>query len=177
MKEHLLLRHRDIPNIRDIDVYARHGGYEALCKAVTDMSPLEVTDMVKASGLRGRGGAGFPTGVKWSFCPEHVRPTYVVVNADESEPGTFKDREIIEKNAHQLIEGIALCAYAIGSQTAYIYGRGEFKGPFVSLPQKQSKKNQRWYNDPYHIKNEVVRKALDEAVLVSYQAKIAEEKA
>ncbi|MBC8252454.1 MAG: SLBB domain-containing protein, partial [Ardenticatenia bacterium] len=130
-----MLRHRDIPNIRDIDVYTRHGGYETLRKALTGMSPLQVTDVVKASGLRGRGGAAFPTGVKWSFCPEHVRPTYVVVNADESEPGTFKDREIIEKNAHQLIEGIALCAYAIGSQTAFIYGRGEFKGPFSSLQQ------------------------------------------
>jgi NADH-quinone oxidoreductase subunit F len=135
VKEHLLLRHRDIPNIRNIDVYTGHGGYEALRKALTDMSPLQVTDVVKAAGLRGRGGAGFPTGVKWSFCPEHVRPTYVVVNADESEPGTFKDREIIENNGHQLIEGIALCAYAIGSQTAFIYGRGEFKGPFVSLQQ------------------------------------------
>jgi NADH-quinone oxidoreductase subunit F len=97
------------------------------------MSPAEVTDVVKIAGLRGRGGAGFPAGVKWSFIPKGVRPVYVVVNADESEPGTFKDRELIEHNPHQVIEGIVLCAYAVGAESAYIYGRGEFKGPFIGL--------------------------------------------
>jgi NADH-quinone oxidoreductase subunit F len=133
LQEHILLRHRDIPDIRDIAVYRAHGGYEAWRKAITTMRPGEVTDVVKAAGLRGRGGAGFPTGVKWSFIPKDIKPVYVVVNADESEPGTFKDRELIEGNPHQLIEGVALCAYAVGAQTAYIYGRGEFKEPFVGL--------------------------------------------
>jgi NADH-quinone oxidoreductase subunit F len=133
LKEHVLLRHRDVPDIHDIRVYTAHNGYAALRKALIDMQPPQVTDEVKAAGLRGRGGAGFPAGVKWSFIPKDVKPVYVVVNADESEPGTFKDRELIEKNPHQVIEGIALCAYAVGAQTAYIYGRGEFKSPFVGL--------------------------------------------
>lgn len=135
LKEHVLLRHRDILDIRDISVYTAHHGYDALRKAVSDVRPEDVTDVVKAAGLRGRGGAGFPAGVKWSFIPKDVKPVYVVVNADESEPGTFKDRELIEKNPHQLIEGIALCAYAVGAEKAYIYGRGEFKNPFVDLQQ------------------------------------------
>ncbi len=135
LKEHVLLRHRDVPSIRDIAVYIAHGGYEAWRKALTTMRPGEVTDVVKAAGLRGRGGAGFPAGVKWSFIPKDVKPVYLVVNADESEPGTFKDRELIEGNPHQLIEGIALCAYAVGAQTAYVYGRGEFKRPFAGLQQ------------------------------------------
>ena len=133
LAEHVLLRHRDVPNIREIDVYTDHGGYDALRKALGEMSPGEVIDTVKASGLRGRGGAGFPAGVKWSFIPKDAKPIYIVVNADESEPGTFKDRELLEENPHQVIEGIALCAYAVGSEAAYIYGRGEFKGPFVGL--------------------------------------------
>ena len=133
MTTHVLLRHRDVPGIHDIEVYTANGGYQALRKALSEMQPGQVLDVVKASGLRGRGGAGFPTGVKWSFIPRDVRPVYVVVNADESEPGTFKDRELIEFNPHQLIEGIALCAYAVGAEVAYIYGRGEFRGPFVKL--------------------------------------------
>jgi len=133
LAEHVLLRQRDTPDIRAIDVYTANGGYDALRKAVRDMRPEEVTNVVKASGLRGRGGAGFPAGVKWSFIPKGVKPVYVVVNADESEPGTFKDRELIEQNPHQVIEGIALCAYAVDAEAAYIYGRGEFKGPFVGL--------------------------------------------
>jgi NADH-quinone oxidoreductase subunit F len=133
LQEHVLLRHRDIPDIRDIAVYSAHGGYEAWRKALAGMRPGEVTDVVKAAGLRGRGGAGFPTGVKWSFIPKDIKPVYVVVNADESEPGTFKDRELIEENPHQLVEGVALCAYAVGAEKAYIYGRGEFKEPFVGL--------------------------------------------
>ena len=129
MIQHILLRDLDIPDIGRFDVYVKHGGYEALHKALTAMKPEQVTDVVKASGLRGRGGAGFPTGVKWSFIPKDMFPRYVTVNADESEPGTFKDRQIIEKNPHQLIEGTALCAYAVRAEKAYIYCRGEFAEP------------------------------------------------
>lgn len=126
MAEYILLRHRDIPDIDQLEVYRQHGGYEAFHKAVTSMQPQEVTDVVKASGLRGRGGAGFPTGMKWSFIDAKSWPHYVVANADESEPGTFKDREIMERNPFQFLEGVALCAYAIGAHAAYIYLRGEF---------------------------------------------------
>lgn len=133
LKEHILLRHKDIPNIADIDVYMADGGYEGLKKALETMQPGEVIDTVKASGLRGRGGAGFPAGVKWSFIPKGAEQVYIVVNADESEPGTFKDRELMEYNPHLVIEGAAIAAYAVGANTIYLYGRGEFKGPFVTL--------------------------------------------
>ena len=110
--EHVVLRHRDISDFDRLDTYLAHGGFEALRASVTSKSPQDVIDIVKASGLRGRGGAGFPTGVKWSFLTPDVFPRYVVVNADESEPGTFKDREIMERNPFQLLEGVALCAFA-----------------------------------------------------------------
>ena len=124
--EHILLRHRDLPDLDRLERYLAHGGFETLRRTVTAKSPQEVIDIVKASGLRGRGGAGFPTGVKWGFLTPDVFPRYVVVNADESEPGTFKDREIMEGNPFQLLEGVALCAYAARASTAYIYCRGEF---------------------------------------------------
>jgi NADH-quinone oxidoreductase subunit F len=130
---YLLLRHRDIPNIKDIEVYKQNGGFEALKKAVMSMQPGQVLDEVKASGLRGRGGAGFPTGVKWSFIPKGVFPTYVVANADESEPGTFKDREIMESNPYQFLEGVAIACYAIQSNVGYVYLRGEFQQIAVDL--------------------------------------------
>ncbi|MCX6036653.1 MAG: NADH-quinone oxidoreductase subunit NuoF [Chloroflexi bacterium] len=123
---HLLLRHRDIPDIGKMDVYEKNGGFEAFKKAVTKMKPQEVTDSVKASWLRGRGGAGFSTGLKWGFIPKDIWPHYVVANADESEPGTFKDREIMESNPFQFLEGVAIAAYATGANAAYIYLRGEF---------------------------------------------------
>ncbi|MBI5824956.1 MAG: NADH-quinone oxidoreductase subunit NuoF [Chloroflexi bacterium] len=123
---HILLRHRDIPNINRLDVYKKNGGFAAFKKAVTKMQPAEVTDIVKASNLRGRGGAGFPTGMKWSFIDNKNWPHYVVANADESEPGTFKDREIMEGNPFQFLEGLALGSYAVGANVAYIYLRGEF---------------------------------------------------
>lgn len=126
MEQPILLRNRTIENIREFDVYIQHGGYEAFKKAVTTMTPDEVIDEVKASGLRGRGGAGFPTGVKWGFIPKDEPVKYVVVNADESEPGTFKDREILEGNPHQLLEGALIAAYAIQATAVYIYCRGEF---------------------------------------------------
>lgn len=125
-QEYVLLRHRDIPNLNQLDVYRQHGGFDAFRKVVTSMKPEEVTNEVKASGLRGRGGAGFPTGVKWSFIDNNKWPHYVVANADESEPGTFKDREIMEGNPFQFLEGVAICAYAVGAHAAYVYLRGEF---------------------------------------------------
>ena len=126
MSELILFRHVDIPDINDLDVYLANGGFKGLREIVGKKSPQEVVDIVKASGLRGRGGAGFPTGVKWSFLTPDVFPRYVVINADESEPGAFKDREIMERNPYQLLEGIAICCYAAQAQTAYIYCRGEF---------------------------------------------------
>jgi NADH-quinone oxidoreductase subunit F len=126
MGEYILLRHRDIPDIKELDVYQKKGGFEAFKQVVTGMKPEEVTEVVKASGLRGRGGAGFPTGVKWSFMDNHNWPHYVVANADESEPGTFKDREIMESNPFQFLEGVAIGSYAVGAHAAYIYCRGEF---------------------------------------------------
>ncbi len=123
---HILLRDLDIPDIKKFDVYLANGGYEGFSKAVKEYKPDEVIDLVKASGLRGRGGAGFPTGVKWSFVPKDVFPKYVTVNADESEPGTFKDRQLMENNPHQVIEGALICAYAIQASRVYIYIRGEY---------------------------------------------------
>lgn len=124
--EKVLTKHIDDPKLGEIDTYRSYGGYEGLQKALS-MKPEEIVEEVKKSGLRGRGGAGFPTGMKWSFVPKgRGRPIYLCCNADESEPGTFKDRLIIEKNPHQLIEGIAIASYAIGCHIAYIYIRGEF---------------------------------------------------
>jgi len=127
------LEHRLIfKNIRrddwkiDIGTYMRDGGYEQLRKAVT-MSRAEIVNQVKTSGLRGRGGAGFPCGVKWSFIkPDEKKPVYLICNADESEPGTFKDRYIIHEDPHQLLEGILISCFALNARTAYIYIRGEF---------------------------------------------------
>ena len=133
---HVLLRHRDIPDLDQLEVYRQNGGFEALRKAVNSMKPDELTQMVKSSGLRGRGGAGFPTGVKWSFIDNKNWPHYVVANADESEPGTFKDREIMESNPFQFLEGVALCAYAVQANVAYVYLRGEFWQIAESLDQK-----------------------------------------
>ncbi|MCJ7717817.1 MAG: NADH-quinone oxidoreductase subunit NuoF [Anaerolineales bacterium] len=126
MSKYVLLRHRDIPNIKDLKVYQEQGGFESFKKAVTTLEPVQVTDIIKASGLRGRGGAGFPTGLKWSFMDQSNWPHYVIANADESEPGTFKDREIIEENPLQFLEGVAIGSYAVGATAAYIYLRGEF---------------------------------------------------
>ncbi len=133
LEKHVLLRHNDVPNIADIDVYLANEGYKGLEKAIREMEPGQVTDEVRAANLRGRGGAGFPAGLKWSFITKGVKPAYVVLNADESEAGTFKDRELMELNPHQVIEGCLLCAYAIGAEYIYIYGRGEFKNTFVDL--------------------------------------------
>jgi NADH-quinone oxidoreductase subunit F len=122
----ILLRHREIQNLDQFPIYRQNKGFDTFKNAVTAMKPTEVIDVVKASGLRGRGGAGFSTGMKWSFIDNKNWPHYVVVNADESEPGTFKDREIMESNPFQFLEGVMLCAYAVGANAAYIYLRGEF---------------------------------------------------
>lgn len=122
---HILLRHRDVENIKKLDIYRKNGGYEGLKKAL-EMEPAEIIDVMKASGLRGRGGAGFPTGLKWSFIPKGADEVYIVVNSDESEMGTFKDRELLEQNPHQVIEGALICAYAVGSKNVFNYMRGEF---------------------------------------------------
>jgi NADH-quinone oxidoreductase subunit F len=107
--------------------YERTGGYQALRKVLGKVAPTEVTAMVTKSGLRGRGGAGFPTGIKWGFLPKDYQgPRYLCCNADESEPGTFKDRQLMERDPHQVLEGIAIASYAIGSEISYIYIRGEF---------------------------------------------------
>jgi len=124
--EHVLLRHRDIPELDKFEVYKKNGGFAQLKKAITKMQPGDVTNVVKNSGLRGRGGAGFPTGMKWSFIDNKNWPHYVVANADESEPGTFKDREIMESNPFQFLEGVMLASYAVGANAAYVYLRGEF---------------------------------------------------
>src|SRR5471032_631245 len=122
----LLTQHVREPNSFTLDFYLQHQGYDGLRKALA-MTPEQVIDVVKASGLRGRGGAGFPTGMKWQFVDKKSpHPKYIACNADESEPGTFKDHLLMERNPHLLIEGCAIGCYAIGAKVAYIYIRGEF---------------------------------------------------
>ncbi|MBU3675968.1 MAG: NADH-quinone oxidoreductase subunit F, partial [Chitinophagaceae bacterium] len=123
----LLLENAHIEGIRFYETYRKHGGYRSVEKALNTLTPDEVTEEVKKSGLRGRGGAGFPTGMKWSFLakPEGI-PRYLVVNADESEPGTFKDRYLMEFIPHLLIEGMITASYALGANRSYIYIRGEY---------------------------------------------------
>lgn len=116
----------DIEGVADISVYEEHDGYAGL-RAALDLAPSDIIELVKASGLRGRGGAGFPTGLKWSFVAQNTgKPVYVVCNADEGEPGTFKDRFLMERDPHQLVEGMIVAGLALGSEQGYIYLRGEF---------------------------------------------------
>src|SRR5581483_9136199 len=135
------------PNSFALDVYLDKGGYDALKKALT-LTPDQIIEMVKASGLRGRGGAGFPTGMKWQFVDKKIEPRYIACNADESEPGTFKDHLLMERNPHLLIEGCAIGCYAIGARIAYIYIRGEF----------------------FHVQ-QVLERAIDEAYAKGYLGK------
>ena len=114
-------------NLRDIAVYRDRGGYKQWQRAVTQLKPADVLDLCDKSGLRGRGGAGFPTGRKWSFLPANDKPRYLVCNCDEAEPGTFKDHMLLEETPHLVLEGILLGAYGINSHHAFIYIRGEFK--------------------------------------------------
>ncbi len=128
MGRKILLENSDIPNIKSFDVFRAHGGYVSVEKALKTMAPDEIIEEVKKSGLRGRGGAGFPTGLKWTFLDRKSnKPRYLVCNGDESEPGTFKDRYLMEKLPHLLIEGMICSSFALGVNTAYIYIRGEFK--------------------------------------------------
>ncbi|MFB3854967.1 MAG: NADH-quinone oxidoreductase subunit NuoF [Vicinamibacterales bacterium] len=143
--EPILTTHVREPGSYRLDFYLRNGGYEGL-KTALGMSPAEVIETVKISGLRGRGGAGFPTGMKWQFVPkDSPKPKYLCCNADESEPGTFKDHLLMERNPHLLIEGCLIGSYAIGAKTAYIYIRGEF----------------------FHVQ-QVLEQAIDEARLAGY---------
>ncbi|HIC88203.1 MAG TPA: NADH-quinone oxidoreductase subunit NuoF [Anaerolineae bacterium] len=123
----ILLRNVPLPNSAQIQTYLDGGGYQAAKLAFKELTPGQLIDMVKQSKLRGRGGAGFPTGVKWGFMPKDPGITkYVVVNADEGEPGTFKDRPLLEEDPHQVLEGAIIAAYAVGAHQAFIYIRGEF---------------------------------------------------
>ena len=121
----LLSEHYDNPEFRGINGYKQNGGYKVLAEALK-MDKQKIIDEVKASGLRGRGGAGFPTGVKWGFLPKNDETRYLLCNADEGEPGTFKDRKMMERAPHQLIEGMIISAFAINSPKSYIYIRGEY---------------------------------------------------
>jgi NADH-quinone oxidoreductase subunit F len=123
--EPVLTRNIRYPDSEKIATYLAHGGYET-ARAAVKMQPDEIIEMVKRSGLRGRGGAGFPAGVKWGFMPKDAPQKIVAVNTDEGEPGTFKDREIVERDPHSVIEGVLIAAYAVGANRAYVYIRGEF---------------------------------------------------
>jgi NADH-quinone oxidoreductase subunit F len=125
MPDLIVTKDFDVPGIDTLSVYREHGGYEALAKALNTYQPDEIVDMMKKSGLRGRGGAGFPTGLKWSFLAKNSMPRYLCCNCDESEPGTFKDRMIMEVCPHRLIEGVIITSYACNVKTAFIYVRGE----------------------------------------------------
>ena len=125
MPELIVTKNINVPGVDTLAVYRQHGGYQALEKALTQYQPDEIVEIVKQSGLRGRGGAGFPTGMKWSFLAKNDKPRYLCCNADESEPGTFKDRMLMEKNPHMLVEGVIITSYACRVSTAFIYVRGE----------------------------------------------------
>jgi NADH-quinone oxidoreductase subunit F len=127
MPELIVTKDIDVPGIDALEVYRQHGGYEALEKALKECQPDDVIEIVKKSGIRGRGGAGFPTGMKWSFLAKNDRPRYLCCNCDESEPGTFKDRMLMEKIPHRLIEGVLLTCYACRVSVAFIYVRGELE--------------------------------------------------
>ncbi len=126
MFEKILTRNFGLARSESMDVYVANGGYQALPKVLHEYRPEEVIEMVAASGLRGRGGAGFPAGRKWGFMPKGDVEKYVCVNTDEGEPGTFKDRELVEKDPHQIIEGVIIASYAVGAHRAFVYIRGEF---------------------------------------------------
>jgi NADH-quinone oxidoreductase subunit F len=135
-----LLQNVDQIDPMSIDDYLARGGYEALKKAVTTMTDEEVVNVVKDSGLRGRGGAGFPTGLKWSFTrPSPIFPKYIVCNADEGEPGTIKDRYLMEGDPHRVLEGMAITGFAVGANFGYIYVRGEY---YLSMHRLQNAINQ-----------------------------------
>src|SRR5258706_13986742 len=131
--EPVLLKNVGVPDIRKLDVYRARGGYQAAKKGLTQWSPEQTVEIIKSSGLRGRGGAGFPCGMKWSFLPPDRKVTYLCVNADESEPGTFCNRVLMEEDPHQLLEGILIAGFATRTTVAYIYMRVEFHEQFHIL--------------------------------------------
>ena len=135
MSEKVIFNVLDYPNPGTLANYEQVEGYQALKKILAeDMKPIAIINEIKASGLRGRGGAGFPTGLKWSFIPRHFEGAkYVVCNTDEGEPGTYKDRDIIRYNPHSVIEGMIICAYTLGIQTGYNYIHGEIWAEYESF--------------------------------------------
>ena len=148
--EKVLTRYIGTPNLWKLETYRSLGGYQTLEKALREYQPDDIVTMVRDSGLRGRGGAGFPTGVKWGFLPKDDRPRYLVCNGDESEPGTFKDRVLIEDDPHQVLEGLIISCYAVHASLAFLYLRGEF---FLGAQRLQA--------------------AIDEAYTAGYSAKIS----
>src|SRR6266516_3649397 len=144
-REGILFKHFDTPNRQRIDVYEQLGGYRALRKALTEMTADQVLKELEVSGLRGRGGAGFSMGKKASFLPHGEIDKYLCCNADESEPGAFKDRELIHRNPHQLIEGIMIAAYDAGVHHAFIYIRGEYAEQAATLERAVGEAGQRGY--------------------------------
>lgn len=154
----ILMANAHLPGQKNIETYEKNGGYQAIRKAIPKIPPSELIDQVKQSGLRGRGGAGFSTGTKWGFIPKDPSlPKYLVCNCDESEPGTFKDRFLIEHDPHQLIEGMILSSYAIGAHFAVIYSRGEFFGGIAILQKAVQEAKKKGYlgenilNHPYSL--------------------------
>ncbi|MDK1377385.1 MULTISPECIES: NADH-quinone oxidoreductase subunit NuoF [unclassified Sinorhizobium] len=146
MFEPVLLKNIEASNGHLLSTYEAGGGYQALRKVLSENTPDEVVELVKQSNLRGRGGAGFPTGMKWSFVPKGAdKPKYLCCNADEGEPGTFKDRIIMERDPHQLIEGLAVSGYAIGAETAYVYIRGEYVAAIRRLEQAIAEAHEKGY--------------------------------
>ncbi len=136
MKDKILTKNFGLESLFKIDVYLEHQGYKAVKKALKEMKPDEILEVVKAANLRGRGGAGFPAGVKWGFVPKDIdKPKYLCVNADEGEPGTFKDRYIMTHDPHLLIEGIIITSFCVGIHTAFIYIRGEYEAVAMRLEQ------------------------------------------
>ncbi len=136
MEEKIITQQFDLKNLFKIDVYLGQDGYNAVRKALQEMKPEEILEEVKKANLRGRGGAGFPAGVKWGFVPQDIdKPKYLCVNADEGEPGTFKDRYIMSHNPHLLLEGIIITSFCVGIHTAFIYIRGEYEAVALRLEQ------------------------------------------
>jgi NADH-quinone oxidoreductase subunit F len=141
----VLMAHGHNPAQCFIDTYEKNGGYQALRRAITELTPASIIEMVKTSELRGRGGAGFLTGQKWGFVPKDSPVVYLVCNADESEPGTFKDRWLLENDPHQLIEGVIISSFALGVKQAFIYCRGEYFKSIIKLNNAIAEATQRGY--------------------------------